>query len=358
MPVHPAATDELGGPALTRRHRGAHSAPFIPQRPPVNIQSHGKWVVVQVLVTLVLLTIVMRTLDLAALGALFVRLPASFYLLSLAVVLAGQIAYAWRWNLLLRAAGVSVPFAAVLRQYFVAIFVNNFLPSTVGGDAAKVVYLGQRVGYRPVAASVAIDRLLGVGLQAMLAVTALWFSPVSSSHLVAAMAASAFIAGVAIFLLLLTMFGTGGLAGRVARFGEPAVRVAERLQRLRLDMAAPLRRPAVVAQAAIIVVAYTSAVTAIYVQFVSVQQALVPPYLAMLAAVTATTVLSNIPISLNGLGLREQLHISLLTPLGIVAENAVAISLLLYAHLMVASAIGLVFWLQKPAAVGETSGAR
>jgi uncharacterized membrane protein YbhN (UPF0104 family) len=88
-----------------------------------------------------------------------------------------------------------------------------------------------------------------------------------------------------------------------------------------------------------------------------VQQAPVPPYLAMLAAVTATTVLSNIPISLNGLGLREHLHISLLTPLGIVAENAVAISLLLYAHLMVASAIGLAFWLQKPAAVSETSGA-
>jgi uncharacterized protein (TIRG00374 family) len=314
-----------------------------------------KWVVLQLVVTTALFTVLMRTLDLAALGALFMRLPASFYLLSLVVVLAGQIAYAWRWNLLLRAVGVSVPFAAVLRQYFVAIFVNNFLPSTVGGDAAKVVYLGQQHGYRSVAASVAVDRLLGVALQAMLASTALWFSPISAPRLAAANAASALIAGVSMLLFLVTVLGTGGLAARVARFGETAVRLAEQLQRLRLDMAAALRRPAVIAQAAVIVVGYTGAVTAIYMQFVVLQPSPAPPYLALLAAVTATTVLSNIPISFNGLGLREQLHVSLLAPLGIAPEHAVAISLLLYAHLIVASVIGLVFWLQRPAAAGEVS---
>jgi len=44
--------------------------------------------------------------------------------------------------------------------------------------------------------------------------------------------------------------------------------------------------------------------------------------------------------------LREQLHASLMAPLGIAPEIAVAISLLLYAHLVVASLIGLTFWLQ------------
>jgi hypothetical protein len=40
------------------------------------------------------------------------------------------------------------------------------------------------------------------------------------------------------------------------------------------------------------------------------------------------------------------LHASLLSPLGISPEVAVAISLLIYAHLLVASLIGLAFWLQ------------
>jgi hypothetical protein len=74
--------------------------------------------------------------------------------------------------------------------------------------------------------------------------------------------------------------------------------------------------------------------------------------------VTATAVLSNIPISLNGLGLREQLHAALLAPLGIVPEVAVAISLLLYAHLIVMSVVGLVLWLRQPArAAGGASPA-
>jgi hypothetical protein len=55
-----------------------------------------------------------------------------------------------------------------------------------------------------------------------------------------------------------------------------------------------------------------------------------------------------VPISLNGLGLREQLHASLLAPLGIGLEAAVAISLLLYGHLVVISLIGLLFWLRQP----------
>jgi hypothetical protein len=123
--------------------------------------------------------------------------------------------------------------------------------------------------------------------------------------------------------------------------------MAERLQRLRLDMAAPLARPAIVAQAAGVVITYAVAVTAVYQRFVLLQSGAAPLFLPLFAIVTATVVLSNVPVSLNGLGLREQLHASLLAPLGIAPEIAVAISLLLYAHLVIASLIGLVFWLQS-----------
>ena len=306
------------------------------------------WLAAQALVTTILLVLLFRGLDLNAFLALFVRLPLWLYLLSLAVVLGGQVAYAWRWRLLLTAAGVRVPFAKVVRQYFVGIFVNNFLPSTVGGDVAKVYYLGQDHGYRAVTASVAIDRLLGVGLLALLAAAALWVSPIAAPRLTAAQLACSGIALVAISLLVVTSMGTGGLPARVAWLGERAVKLAARLQRLRLDMAAPLVRPAIVGQAAVVVIGYALAVTFVYMRFVALQQATAPPFMAMFAAVTAITVLSNVPVSLNGLGLREQLHAWLLAPLGISPEIAVAISLLLYAHLAIASLIGLAFWLQAP----------
>ena len=63
--------------------------------------------------------------------------------------------------------------------------------------------------------------------------------------------------------------------------------------------------------------------------------------------VMATAVLSNIPVSLNGLGLREQLHALLLAPLGVPREVAVAVSLLFFGHLLVSSLFGAGFWIQS-----------
>jgi hypothetical protein len=111
-------------------------------------------------------------------------------------------------------------------------------------------------------------------------------------------------------------------------------------------MAAPLGRPAIIAQAAAVVLGYAIAIAAVYQRFVLLNGGVSPPFVPMFAVVTATIVLSNVPVSLNGLGLREQLHAALLAPLGIAPEVAVAMSLLFYAHLVVASLIGLGFWLR------------
>src|SRR5262245_39554290 len=115
------------------------------------------------------MALLFRGVDMSAFASLYRRLPAWFYFASLAVVLGGQVLYAWRWRLLLVANGVNVRIGTVLRQYFIGTFLNNFLPTTVGGDVAKVYYVGREHGYRPVAASVILDRLLGLGLLALLA---------------------------------------------------------------------------------------------------------------------------------------------------------------------------------------------
>ena len=155
------------------------------------------------------------------------------------------------------------------------------------------------------------------------------------------------VAGLVLGLLVLTRVGTGGLAGA----GERGLAIAPSPSPSSCNGSGstwPLRlsRPAIVLQAAAVVVGYAVAITSVYQRFVIVQSGAAPPFLAIFAVVTATIVLSNIPVSLNGLGLREQLHASLMAPLGIAPEIAVAISLLLYAHLVVASLIGLAFWLR------------
>lgn len=305
--------------------------------------------VVQSLVSTALLLLLFRNLDLGALRRLYATLPAWFYFISLAVVVGGQALYAWRWRQVLAASGVPVSASTALRQYFIGIFLNNFFPSTVGGDMAKVFYLGREHGYRPIAASIVLDRLLSIGLLAVLATAMYWIAPDPSPQFAMT---RLFVTAIAVCLvggLVLAARGTGGLPRRLAPLGSCAVGLAERAQRFRHDMAAAARHPAIVFQSAAVVATYFFTLTAVYRAFLLLNTTAHPAYLTLLTAVTTASLLSNIPISVNGLGLREQLHAILLQPLGVPREAAVAISLLLFAHLLVSSLFGLWFWLRLPA---------
>jgi hypothetical protein len=294
-----------------------------------------------------LLAFLLRSLDLAAFRTLFARLPLWFYLLSLLVVLGGQVVYAWRWRLLLAEAGVRVPFLLTVRQYFIGTFLNNFLPSTVGGDVGKVYFLGRDHGYRVVMASVVLDRMLGLAMLAMWATVALWLFQMPSPVLAAARLAVTGIAALLAAILIVTGTGTGGLAARVAWLGPRGVALAEHLQQFRIDMAVSLRSPLLMLQAALAVIVYALAAGAVYVVFIRIQTGTAPPLMMTTGVVMATAVLSNIPVSLNGLGLREQLHALLLAPLGVPREVAVAVSLLFFGHLLVSSLFGAGFWIQS-----------
>lgn len=310
---------------------------------------HHVLVAIQGLVSIVLLAMLTRSLDLDALRTLFLRLPFWFYLGSLLIVVGGQVVYAWRWRLLLSAAGIRAPFSTVVRQYFIGIFLNNFLPSTIGGDVAKVYLLGRDHGYRAVTASVLLDRMLGLGLLAVCAMATLWSIPLSSPVLAAARLAVTGVAAASMVALGIAAVGTGGLPRRLTWLGPSVVSGAERIQRLRLEMVVPLTRPALIAKAAIVVVGYFAAIGAVYTIYIGLQRGAAPPFILTAGIAMAISLLSNIPVSLNGLGLREQLHVSLLLPIGVTREAAVGISLLLYGHLVVGSLVGFVFWLRAPA---------
>jgi uncharacterized protein (TIRG00374 family) len=77
------------------------------------------------------------------------------------------VAGAWQWHLLLKIQGIRFGFMACFRSYYSGMFLNNFLPGTVGGDALRVwdVHNHQRgsgeASLGRAAASTLLDRLMG-----------------------------------------------------------------------------------------------------------------------------------------------------------------------------------------------------
>jgi glycosyltransferase 2 family protein len=302
-----------------------------------------------------LLTWLVRGLDTQALRHTLLTLPATYYVASLGVVLAGQLLYAWRWWLLLSVSGADVSLGAAIRYYFIGIFTNNFLPSTVGGDAARVYYLGREHGYQRIAASVLVDRLLGLGSLAFFAAAASWFVPVTEPRFVVLRLIVTLVAVGACGVIALAITGAGGAQRWAAPFGGTALTLALRLQQLRLDMARLLRKPRVFAYSAGVVFVYLLSIALLYVWFLTITGASVPAITEVFAAVSMTSVLSIVPIAFNGLGVREQLHAWLFPPLGVPKEVAVAISLLLFFHVLVLSVYGMVLWVMHPAPVRDAA---
>ena len=69
----------------------------------------------------------------------------------------------FRWQILLRGGGVQVPFLTAFQPYYLGLFLNQFLPTSVGGDVVRV-YTLYKQGYagEGLAASAIIDRLIGL----------------------------------------------------------------------------------------------------------------------------------------------------------------------------------------------------
>ncbi len=84
---------------------------------------------------------------------------------ALLLVLVDRALMAWRWIALLddTAAAPRPPISRLLHIFFVSTFLGTFLPASIGSDLVRTWSLSrERVGAAQAAASVAMDRLLGV----------------------------------------------------------------------------------------------------------------------------------------------------------------------------------------------------
>lgn len=82
----------------------------------------------------------------------------------------------FRWNMLLKAAGIEAPFKKIIRSFAGGVFFSMVLPSTIGGDLVRSVDLAAHTKKgKEVVATVLLDRLSGyVGL-VIVALTAVIF---------------------------------------------------------------------------------------------------------------------------------------------------------------------------------------
>ena len=303
----------------------------------------------QATVTIALLVFLLRGFDWLALRAIGERLSLAFYVTAFVVIAAGQLLYAWRWQMVLAGMGVKIPYGDVLRQYLVGLFFSNLMPSAVGGDAVKVYYLGRHIGYMEAGASVMVDRFLGFFWLSVLGAGLSWTSGASTPLLVLnrnLLTTTA--AGFTIALLILWLVPPDRIIPQSLR--RRGLTWVARIETLAGHVRAAGLHPMTLLVSGAVAVCYIALVAVVYRAFFTAAGVTAPAILPTMNVLVSTAVFVNVPISVGGIGLREQLHYLLFAELGVVKEASVSISLVMFAFSLAVSLAGYVIWLRiKPA---------
>ena len=253
-----------------------------------------------------------------------------------------------RWRIFLRMAGIKIRFAESASIFFAGLFCNLFLPGGAGGDVVKIGLLaarGKDLGRSAI--SVLMDRLCGSVSMILIGSGLMsWqFRWLSKSPVVAGLLQT-----IAVYLLALTGFivlsvflSASGLVNRLPERWPGRRRLVElsgvysqcAVQWLHTLLATGIS----MAMLTVFFLTYFCAARAYGIDLTPTK---------FLALMPTVDIISGLPVSLNGLGVRESLFSFLLGNLASV-PGPLAVSISLGGYLM--SAIwgvpGAFFWLVK-----------
>jgi glycosyltransferase 2 family protein len=251
----------------------------------------------------------------------------------------GLLFSAYRWQILAKAQGDHIPLGYLVKSYIVGRFFNTFLPTSVGGDVVRM-WDGAKFSTSFVKSSaiVVVERMTGIIVLFVFALLA--------SLLRLDMARSIPVVGLALLL------GAAGLMA-IAVFFLPAVgrllhrgpshgflgRLFEKLRLFRDTIVDYRSHPAAFAKATIWAVLLQLNVVLYYI-LIGRALGLTIPALDYFVFIPLVLLLQLIPITINGLGVREAAYVAVFAFYGLSSSAALSFSLIEIAFGLIVGLIG------------------
>jgi hypothetical protein len=253
------------------------------------------------------------------------------------VLLVSVLLQVWRWQALLRDRGVIVPTGALTRLILGAQSLNLVLPGSVGGDAYRAYAVRrQAAGLLPAAGVVLFERYAGFLATVLVALPAVVVGGYLSEAPLAAVALIALFAALTLPLVLASNRRMLQPVERGLRRVAPR-RIAAVLGSLvtRLQAALPS------APAILVVITLSAAMklcVALIIRLLAAGLGLDLGWADVLVFLPLHVAVSALPVTLNGLGVREANMVVFFVQLGLTGEQAASLAFL---HLVWLYATGL-----------------
>jgi uncharacterized membrane protein YbhN (UPF0104 family) len=242
------------------------------------------------------------------------------FALALGLMLISRLAVSARWHVLLRSAGVKTSWWQSIRLTLAGLFAGNFLPTTVGGDVARLGGALQ-MGFDAAvsAASLVVDRLVGlVGMFLTLPV------------------------GLQLFLQNGGL-GASGLMAAPGVFGKAAGWLRSIIARVLAALRLWLRQPAaLIASLGFTLLHMACLFGAMYILLEDLHEPL--PFWTIAGLWSLVYVVTLVPFTINAFGLQEVTITYAFNQLGgVSAPNSLVLAVLVRSLFMLASLPGALF---------------
>ena len=318
---------------------------------PLNVKALGG-IAVRVMISALLLGLLFSWSDTGNVLQLAVSLNVFVFMICLFLMLVIHMIAAYRWHIFAKTDNPQVPVSKLFSFYLVGLFFNNFLPTAVGGDVVRSFDLYKYSGRGKAAVvSVLIERFAGMTAQVFVALIAVligysYFKEPLIFWLVCGFSLS--------YLLFLVVFLNQRMMtwfiGFLSRLGLTKVQhllsetyeLFMRYQSSRLAMI-----QAMVLSLSIVMVS----VFTFYLLSISLHLSVPFGYFVLFLPII--TIVSMIPITLGGLGVREGIGVFLFSTIGVPPSDAFGLSLAWSLLLILISLLGGMIF-----AFRRTKGAR
>ena len=293
-----------------------------------------------------MLFVLFQKIALAEVTALLAHSVGQWPLLLIALMLPalGLLIAGLRWKVLLVAQGSKAFIGRLVEALLVGSFFNQFLPSTIGGDFVRSRWLAKSSGSALLSLTVVgLDRVLGsLGICAV-ALMALATGP-------------AMVRSISDFWLVLATLAFGTIT--VVLFASVTVSPALRRLLPIQTLSALESKVRLIYRALAVYRRHKGHLLLAFLLSVGLQLTIIVQYLALAAAfgldvsvwefsvvVSVATLVSLMPVTINGIGLRENALAVLGAPLGVSASNAVALGGAFMVILLVYGFVGGIIYL-------------
>ncbi len=281
---------------------------------------------IKITITIVLFYFIFKNIDFKIFGQTLQSARLGILAAAYLVFWLGHFVCVYRWRMLMLPLMPVRSFQNLLAIYCIGLFFNLTFPTVVGGDVVKIYYVGKHSNsYSQSFAATFLDRDAGMLAMMIIACAGLLFYPIH-------------IPGVAVEIVVWgfsALFIFGNICLFTPRFRYEIIkflrwcrlsRIADKMDRVSdaLRIIGGKRRVLFAA----FMVSFVNQFFAISVVWITaVGLHLDIPFSYFLIFVPVITLISMIPISLNGMGLREYAFMSLFSAIGIIAESCIALGL-------------------------------